>query len=168
MELPEFPLLDLGDGFAPKKSTIEIYDSVDTMGVCNHLAIMKGAFSESRCFYDRKGNVWKISSVVPQPILSRFQRFLTHVCYNPIKKFSVHLSAAGSANLDQMKTRIRELLVNDPGDLLFQWTDDAEWQQGLDSSSTPTELFDFITKRALIDHYAYEADKGEQGGTPNS
>ncbi len=148
-----YPLIDLGDGFSAAKSSIELYESPDQMGLCNHLAIMRGCFSSSRRFYDREGNVFQIVGVTPEPQISEFQRFLAHVCYNPIKRFQVELGSAGEAELDQMKTRIRELLENDPGDLLYQWTDHEEWEEGLTASISIPELFDFITKRALVDHY---------------
>lgn len=159
-----YPLIDLGDGFPADRSSINLYDSEDQMRLCNHLAIMHGCFSSDRRFYDREGRVYQITRVTPEPQISGFQRFLAHICYNPIKKFQVELGTAGDADLDQMKARIRELLENDPGDLLYQWTDHEEWEAGLAASKSVPELFDFITKRALVDHYDYSDESGEQGG----
>jgi len=163
-----FPLLDLGDGFPAAKSSISLYESSDEIGVCNHLAIIGRCFSSSRRFYDREGNVFEIGSVSPEPRISGLQRFLAHVCYNPMKRFRVELKSAGAADLVRMKTRIRELLENDPGDLLYQWTDHEEWETGLNAAASITELFDFITKRALVDHYDYNNEEGEQGVAPNA
>ncbi len=163
-----YPLIDLGDDFPAAKSSISLYGSADDMGVCNHLAIMGGCFSGSRRFYDREGKVFEIGSVSPEPQLSGFQRFLARVCYNPMKKFQVELRPAGEADLVRMKARIRELLDSDPGDLLYQWTDHEEWEAGLNASTSVSELFDFITKRALVDHYDCNNEEGEQDVDPNA
>jgi hypothetical protein len=164
MDSISYPLIDLGDGFPAATSSIELYESPDQMGLCNHLAIMGGCFSGNRRFYDREGHVFQITRVTPEPRISGFQRFLAHVCYNPIKKFQVELGQAGEADLDQMKARIRELLESDPGDLLYQWTDHEEWEAGLAASKAVPDLFDFITKRALVDHDNYSNEEGEQDG----
>ena len=148
-----YPLVDLGDGFPPGKSSIEIYESADQIGLCNNLAIMKGCFSRARRFYDRGGNLFQITCVTPEPRIPGIQRFLAHVCYNPIKNFRVELGSAGEADLDQMKTRIIGLLARDSGDWLYQWTEHEEWETGLTASTSVQELFDFITKRALVNHY---------------
>ncbi|WP_234041747.1 hypothetical protein [Persicirhabdus sediminis] len=164
MKSIKYPLIDLGDSFPASKSSIGLYESADQMGLCNLLAIIGGCFCSDRRFYDRDGKTFKITGVTPEPQISGLHRFLAHVCYNPIKRFQVDLGPAGEADLDQMKQRIRELLENDPGDLLYQWTDHEEWEAGLTASNSVPELFDFITKRALVDHYDYGNESGEQDG----
>lgn len=161
-----YPLIDLGEGFAASKSTIGFHESPGEMGRCNRLGIMGGVLGDSRRFYDRDGRVYKITKVTPEPEISGFQRFLAYLCYNPVQQFEVELELVGEADLDRMKERIRELLANDPGDLLYQWTDDREWQEGLDAAGSVPELFDFLTNRALVDHYDYEdeEDESDTGG----
>lgn len=61
------------------------------------------------------------------------------------------MTAAGDADLDEMKARIRQPLENDPGDVLYQWTSPEEWAAGLAASNSVPELFDFLTNRIFGD-----------------
>ena len=122
---------------------------------------MRGAFSEERRFYDRHGKIYKFGRVTPEPQVSGFQRFLAHICYNPVTKFDVEFKALGEAGLEDLKIRIRDLLANDPGDLLYQWADAQEWEAGLNETDSIPELFDFITKRALAEHCHQNTAEGE-------
>jgi hypothetical protein len=165
---PTFPLLDLGDGFPPEKSSIEMYFSLEDLGRCTRLAALKNAFSDERRFYDRNGNIWMISEVNPPPVFSKVQRILCHVCYNPIQKYTVTLGKCGEANVTEMINRINLLLEHDPGDILYQWTDERAWQEGLSSVSNATELFDFVVKASQFTNPKDDCEPFDQPNPPSS
>ncbi len=144
MEKIQSPLMDLGDGIRASRTTLSLWKSRGDLGNTTRLGAMHGVFRESRRFYSRDGKVFRISSVSPEPRFSAWQRFLAHTFHNPWLRFR--------AELTSMKKRIRELLDHDPGDILYQFTGAEEWEQGLNSSSTIPELFDFIVNRAMA-HY---------------
>jgi len=162
---PTFPLLDLGDGAPPEKSTIEMYFYPEELGHCTRLAVLNNAFSDGRMFYDRNGHVWKISEVNPPPVFSKLQRILCHLCYNPSQKYTVTLSKCGNADLAEMIKRIKLLIEHEPGDILYQWIDENAWQEGLSTVSNATELFDFIVKALRFTNPKDECESGGRGLT---
>jgi hypothetical protein len=148
---PEFPLLHLDDGLAAEKAFLSFYESSAELGICNRLGYLGGFYDRAR-LYSRDGIRYRVGSVHPEPRITWLGKVLARLGYDPLMRLEVRLVEDGPWELDFAKERIRALLAKDPGDLLFQWTTEEEWEKGLSAASTPTELFDFLTKKALVEH----------------
>lgn len=150
---PEFDLVSFDDELPIEKARVWVFSS-ELLGLIGRREYAKGCLGLKRTrLYSKNGFRYRVSSIDPEPKMTGLQKLLA-CWWRPYHfvKVTVRLEYDGPWEVGPVKDRIRGILGHDPGDLLYQWTDDEEWNRGLEAASTPRELIDFVTKVALVEH----------------
>ena len=150
---PEFPLVSFSEGFPIDKAGMEVASN-ETLGLACRRDYANGCLGlKQERFYSKNGFRYRVAAIAPEPKFNKMQKLLARL-WRPyhLVRVAVQLENDGPWEIGPIKERIRGMLAHDPGDLLYQWTDEEEWNRGLESASTPRQLIDFLTNVALVEH----------------
>jgi hypothetical protein len=150
----EFPLVSFSDGCPVEKASMEEVDSHEALGLVCRREYSLGCPALKRTrFYSGNGFRYRVVGFNPEPKFSGLGKLMARL-WHPwhMVKIAVRLENDGQWEVGPVKERIRGMLDHDPGDLLYQWTDEEDWNRGLASARTPRQLIDFLTKVALVPH----------------
>ena len=148
----EYPIIYLGDELPAKECSLVLVETAEELGMCNWLALIKGAYEQNERYYSSNGSVYKIKNVSPHPSFNWLKKLLAYTIYNPTMHVNVEFERLGGYKITSVKKRIIELIDHDPGGLMLQFVDYNEWENALKTIETPTQLFDFIINKAFADN----------------
>jgi hypothetical protein len=156
---PEFPLVDFGEPHPPEKAALEVWPTSETFGLCSEQAHLRGAWSKG-VVYSRNGIRYRITGASPEPRVTVWRTLVTSFRPGRMLKVEVRLEEDQPWQIGQVKERIRALLAHDSGDNLYQWTDEQEWEAGLQAASTPSQLIDFLVKAVFGEEVDFSQSAG--------
>lgn len=142
-----FPLIDLNEELPLKRSTIEIFESKKQLGMYFPGTKVESILNRQRILVDSNGNRFRITSSSPIPRFSFFEKIRNIISpFSVCREIDVEMELVGPANLSEFKERVLLLIHADPGDLLEQFRETQEWEDGLKRLETFPETHEFVIR----------------------
>ncbi|YCM46156.1 hypothetical protein V2O64_09005 [Verrucomicrobiaceae bacterium 227] len=141
----QFPLLDLCEDLPERNAALSLIESREDLGLCFPHSDLEVLFGRTRCLYDRDGTIIQITGFQPKPRFSFLKKLRAIVSpFSVYQIVKVDLEKAGTVEPTDFRDKIQVLLKADPGDLLLQFREMSNWQEGLEKHESFPALFDFV------------------------